>query len=507
MSPLAARQQTTPTATGPTAATIARALAWRGGGHVLTQVSWLGSMVILAALLPPRAFGTVAAGMTIVAVTTLLMESGTSGSVIATREVTYEGLRSAAITNLVLGVALTALTVALAGPVTANLAEGSDPAVLRALMLSIVLAALGIVPLALLVKALEFKRRTLVTLAAATASAVLALAIALLGGGVWALVVRQVAFQALLTILAWIAVRDMFPPRTRRSEASRRRFGLPAFSWFFLLALADFFALSFDNLLVGGLTDATQLGFYSLAFSLAFTPLTQISWQVGGVLFPATALTEDLAVVGRRTAKAAGLVALLLVPFVPPALVLAPVVLPAVFGDEWTPMVAPFQILIVVGVAHGILNLIGESLSGTGNIEFRAKLHLVWAATAALAVIGLTSTLGIRGAALAHLLVFLGLAAAYLFLGTRRIGASAREFAAAVAPVLGLAAAQGLVTAAVAVALHEGGAPQGLAYTAAAVTGFAVFLSLLLRLRPSVLGEGAALFRAAMSKASSGPTP
>ncbi len=500
MFPLAARRQTTSTTAGPTLATVARALAWRGGGHAVTQVSWLGSMVILAALLPPRAFGTVAAGMTIVAVVTLLMEAGTSGSVITARDLTFEGLRSAVITNFLLGLALTVLTIALAGPVTANLAQGSDSAVLRVLMLSIVLGALGIVPLALLVRALEFKRRTLVTLVAATASAFLALLCAVLGGGVWALVVRQLSFQALMTTLSWIAVRDMVPARARRSEARSPRFGMPTFSWFFLLALADFVALSFDNLLVGGLTNATDLGFYSLAFSLAFTPLTQISWQVGGVLFPAAALTEDLDVVARRTLKAARLVALLLLPLLTPALILAPVVLPAVFGGEWKPMVAPFQILLVVGVAHGILNLIGESLSGTGNIKFRAKVHLVWASMTTLAVVALTSTLGIRGAALAHLLVFLLLAAAYVGRGTRRIGLSARELAGGLAPVLGLAAAQGLVTASVAGSLTQAGVDQTLAYVMAAAIGLGLFMILLPRLQPEVLGEGRAVFRA-LSKA------
>lgn len=501
MPPLAARQSTTPTAAGPTLATIAKALAWRSGGHALTQVSWLGSIVILAALLPPRAFGTVAAAMTIVAVTTLLMESGTSGSIIAARDLTFERLKSAAITSFLLGLTLTVLTVALAEPVTANFARGSDPAVLRALMLTIVLAALGIVPLAVLVKALEFKRRTLITLAAATASAFLALLTAVLGGGVWALVVRQISFQALLTALAWIAVRDMLPARAQRPEVRSQRYGIPTFSWFFLLALSDFFALSFDNLLVGGLTDATELGLYSLAFSLAFTPLTQISWQVGGVLFPAAALTENLDVVARRTLKTARLVALLLLPFVPPALVMAPVLLPAVFGGEWTPMVPTFQILLVVGVAHGILNLIGESLSGTGNIKFRAKVHLLWAAMTTLAVVALTSTLGIRGAALAHLLVFLLLAGAYLSRGTRLIGLSAREFVGGLAPVVGLATAQGLFTAIVAGSLIKAGVEQALAHTAAAVMGLGLFVILLLRLRPQVFGEARAVLRAALAKA------
>ena len=201
----------------------------------------------------------------------------------------------------------------------------------------------------------------------------------------------------------------------REPAGERRRVSLRQAGWvgFFMLALTDFVALNSDFLVVGHIDEAESLGLYSLAFTLAFAPLTQVSWQVGRVLFPAAAATVDLATVARRTLVSVRMMGLILLPFVPPAIVLAPVVLPGLLGDEWKAMVAPFQILLVVGVGQAMVGMIGESLSGTGNIGWRARVNAVWAAGMVGALILLVSEDGIRGAAWAHAALFVPLALAY----------------------------------------------------------------------------------------------
>ncbi len=75
---------------------------------------------------------------------------------------------------------------------------------------------------------------------------------------------------------------------------------------FFMLAFTDFVALNSDFLVVGHLDGGRpSLGLYSLAFTLAFAPVTQVSWQVGRVLFPAAAATVDLATVAPAHAVSA----------------------------------------------------------------------------------------------------------------------------------------------------------------------------------------------------------
>ena len=486
--PVAAPPQTAPTRAG-----VARAVSWMGIGHVASQGLFFASLIVLAALLPPRAFGSVATGMVLVNLAGLLVDSGTRGSIIATPELTRADLRGAVALNVGVGLAATVAIAALAGPIVGTFAGGGDAAVIRVLSIGVVVYAVGISPLALMQKGIQFKRFAAVNIFAATASSVAGIAAGLAGAGVWALVVRQLTSMALLSAAAWIAARDLVPPH---DAADQRRVRLRQAGWagFFALALTDFIALNTDFLVVGHLSRATGLGLYSLAFTLAFAPLTQVSWQIGRVLFPAAAATESLETVGRRTLVALRLMGLLLLPFVVPVVVLAPSLVPGVLGDEWKPMVAPFQILLCVGVGHALVGMIGESLSGTGNIGFRARVNAVWAVGMVGALIVLVNLDGIRGAALAHAALFGPFAAAYVVLGARKLGENGRRVLGALAPIALAVAAQALVTVGALNALEALGAAPLPAAAIGTAAGGAVIAALLLRLPSSPLREGRAVF-------------
>ena len=488
----------------PSRARVARAVSWMGVGHVASQGLWLGSLLLLATLVEPSAFGSLATGMVLVNLAGLLVDSGTRGSIISAPTLTRAEVRGAVALNLGVGLAATAAIAALAGPITATFADGGDPQAIRVLSLGVVLYAAGITPLALLQKNMQFRAFAGANIGAATVSSAVGIAAGLAGAGVWALVARQLASMALLSVIAWVMARRLVP--ARESAGERRRVSLRQAGWvgFFMLALTDFVALNSDFLVVGHIDEAESLGLYSLAFTLAFAPLTQVSWQVGRVLFPAAAATADLATVARRTLVSLRMMGLILLPFVPPAIVLAPVILPGLLGDEWTAMVAPFQILLVVGVGQAMVGMIGESLSGTGNIGWRARVNAVWAAGMVGALILLVSADGIRGAAWAHAAMFVPLALAYGTWGARKVGLDGRRVVAAVVPLVAPFALQCAVTFGAAALLRTAGIEDGWAAAGGAVLGGVALALALLRLPSSPLVEGRAVLADAVGR---GQTP
>jgi O-antigen/teichoic acid export membrane protein len=405
-----------------------------GAGHVVGQAFWFGSLLVLATMLPPRAFGTVAIGLLMVTAMTRLMEAGTRGSIIVAPELGRSQILTALAQNVGVGIALSGAIALAAAPMAHGFAHGGETLVLVALGASVTLYAPAIVPLALLEKSFAFKRRAAVQATSTITASSVAVLAAALGAGVWSLVIRQVLFQGLLALLGWIAARDLVParaagPKTVRWERLARRGAIG----FLLFSLTDFVVFNADYLTVGHFTNASQLGLYSLAFTVAFAPVTQFSAQLGSVLFPAAA-ASDPETIRRRTIGGVRLTCIVLLPIVPIAVLLAPVLVPAVLGARWRGMVAPFQILVVVGVAHAILNVIGESLSGTGNIGFRARVNVVWMLGMIGALIVLVQADGIRGAALAHLVLYLPVAAAYGVWGMRRLGADPRQLGRALLP-------------------------------------------------------------------------
>src|SRR5205807_10056597 len=138
-----------------------------------------------------------------------------------------------------------AATAAAAGRIAGAFASGGDVTAIRVLCAGVFLCALGSAPLALLQKRLRFKQYAGANIAAATVSAAIGIAAGLAGAGVWALVVRQLASMALLTLFAWVAARDLIPRRPPGDPGGvgrafgRRQAGRVGF---FLLALTELVA-------------------------------------------------------------------------------------------------------------------------------------------------------------------------------------------------------------------------------------------------------------------------
>ena len=458
-----------PAAAAPSASVVVRSLSWVGAGHVVGQAFWFGSLLVLAALLPPKAFGTVAIGLLLVTAATRTMESGTRGSIITSKGLTRTEVRNTLAFNLLVGITLAIVIALTARPMVSFFAAGSNALVLAALGLSVALYAPAIVPLALLEKNLKYKPRATVQVAATMTASILAVACALLGAGVWALVIRQLLYQAMLAVVGWFAaVRAGVLPAPEKGVVNGswrmpRRVGAAAFM---LFSLTDFVVFNADSLTVGHLTDTRRLGLYALAFTLAFAPVTQFSAQIGGVLFSASS-ASDPETIRRRTISGVRLTCLLLLPVVPVAIVLAPVAIPTLLGEKWAEMVPVFQILILVGVAHAVMNVIGESLSGTGNIGYRARINLVWMVAMIGALFALVRLDGIRGAGAAHLGLYLPVMVAYVVGGMRLLGSGWRQLAGPLRPVLVMFALQAAVTASVYYLLPSGVSDGARAFGAA----------------------------------------
>jgi O-antigen/teichoic acid export membrane protein len=481
---------------------VARGVSWVGAGHVVSQAAWFGSLFLIAGLVAPRAFGSVTIAMVMIQVAWLVVGSGTRGSLVMSSSVTRGQVWYALAVNVATGLAIGLLVMLMGARVIHVLAPGANTLVVQILAFSVAIYGISIVPLALLQKDLQFKRHAGANAGAAALSSAIAVIAALMGAGVWALVGRQILFQALLACFAWAWARRLLPARSAVRAAGRRALARPeGAGWFFALALISFVALNIDYVIVGHFTNVARLGLYSLAFTVAFAPMTQFAWQIGKVLFPTTARTEQLGVVGTRSGKAVGLTAALLLPCVPPAIVLAPTLLPGLLGPAWRPMVLPCQILLVAGMAHAVLAIIREFMLGSGSVSFCVRVEAVWLLGMALGLYAGVRLDGIDGAAIAHVALVLPLAAAYGIWGTRRIGSGPRRLWHALRGVLGPVAVESAVTVLTLGLADAAGAGSGAAAVAAAAAGLSTGLTLMWRADPSPLALGRSIVASARAGA------
>ena len=119
----------------------------------------------------------------------------------------------------------------------------------------------------------------------------------------------------------------------------------------------------------------------------------------------------------------------------------------------------------------------------------------MWCAATIVALFVLVTLDGIRGAALAHLIVFLPYAAVYATAGARRAGTSPSELWLALRPIVTAVGCQSAVTVAVTLGLR--GTGEDLAACAGALAGLLVVAVLLARDDDGSARQLASLLRAA----------
>ena len=456
----------------PTGRSLLGSAGWMTGSNLIAQAFAYGSLVALARWLEPASFGTVAVATAIVAAGVLFVDQGTWGAVIVERRLSRSILAQAFRRCLGTAVVLAAVMAAVSGTVVEHFAAGGHPGAVVAIAFCLPLHAIAVVPTALLQRSMQFRRLAGVNGVANIASALVAVVLASYGAGVWALVSRQLVLYALIAILSaglcLPALRSHAPVST---EPVPPRSGARAERWFFSFSVVYALTGSLDKFVVGLFGGAAVVGLYSVAATIAMAPWTQFSAQAGQVLFAAAASHPDD--FSRRTDQSTGLMALLMLPMLPVGVLVAPAVLPGVFGPEWAPVVPVFQLLLVVGVGNAIVNCIAEPLTGMGHMPFRTRIMIVQSLATLVALLLLVPIDGIVGAALAQLVVFLPYGALYFTAGARRADTSLRRLWLSVRPAVGVLALQVAVSSLVLAVLMACGLSDAAAGCWAAAAGLA----------------------------------
>ena len=448
---------------------VAGGVRWGLIASIATQVARLAFVVALMRLLGPENFGIVGQASVYIAITYIFLHLGTAANIIQRPHLDRADVGSAWWINVALGSALAGLTV-IAAPVLADFFRTEQlTAVLRVLSICFVLKAMAVVPTALLYRNMRFRSIGIAEIASTFLAGGLAVVAAANGAGYWALVVQTVAMDA---IYFGALVRISGRPELTWSTSVAQ--GLWSFSSRVMGAeLIKYLSENTDKILVARVLGATQLGFYSLAYRVLQLPLLMME-QAGRVILPTfSRLQDERERLAHLFLRATESVALVVCPAMTLTILCAPVAVPAVLGEAWTPAVVPLQLLAAMTVQYLILSVTPAVVLAVGRAdwEFRWSIvTLVFALTAFL--IGVNW--GITGVAAAYLIMGLALSPIRLAMIQRIIPISGWVYLRVLAPALSSSAALGGVWLVVAAVLR--GTTSGLPLLAgASVAGMAAY--------------------------------
>lgn len=424
------------------AGSITAGARWALLAGLVARLGGPAFLVILAHILAPEDFGLMAVAMVVIAFVTLFQDLGLKPALVQ-RADAPEGLCLAVFWGSA-AIGLTWFAVVwLTAPWAAAVFQNPDVVpILRALSAVFLVAPLGTVPEALLLREMDFRGLFAVELVPGLVPGAVALTLGLMGLGVWALVWGTLTGGALRTLVLWRMVawrpRGMPPAGAWRGLS---RFG----GWVSLESLLGWAITYVDQAAAGRFLGTAALGYYRMGISLALFPATGVADVLRRILLPAYSRHQDdperIRVAFERCVH---MVALVTVPFGAAAVAFADPLVPLVLGARWAPVVPVVQFLAVNGVLAALVTVAPPLYKAMGRVEIMPKFFLARAAVS-VPVYWFAAQRGLGELVAAKLLLACLFVPANLLIGVRVFGASVRRVLVPVATAAAAAAAAALL--------------------------------------------------------------
>jgi len=446
-------------------------------------------------MLDPADFGLAAMMTVVIGLATALADAGIGDAIIARQVSRRDHLSSLYWANVLIGVATAALVLASTPLLTAFYAEPRLAELVPFAAAVFVMAPLGRQFAVLLQKDLRFRTLARVETVSALASPVVAIPLAIAGAGAASILSGLLASTAVKAgMLVWTGWRTWRPSLRLKADDLREYvgFGLNRMGE----RLTTYLGSNVDYILIGRFLGVEALGIYSIPFQLVIIPQTRLNPVLTRVAFPIFARRQrDDAALRRGFLELTQLVAFVTFPLMAGVAVVAPELVPVVFGPQWAASVPILQIVSILGALFALGNTQGPIYLAKNRPDLSLKISLGRLAVLSAAVY-LVVTSGLINVAWTYVVVIAGMFVVARIMLERLIGLSPLAYLKTLASPL-LAA---LTMAAVVLGSTLGlerllGSPSAVVLVLQVVIGAGTYgLFLLWRERPYLLAMWRLLF-------------
>jgi PST family polysaccharide transporter len=234
-----------------------------------------------------------------------------------------------------------------------------------------------------------------------------------------------------------------------------------------------------------------------LAYNIILVPFNRLASPLHEVLYPVfSRLQDDLARLASAWLRAVRILAAVAVPSMLGLIVVAPDIVPLVFGRRWSDAVPVVQVLAWVGILLALQGLNSVVLQAIGRTRLLVRYAAAACALGAVSfVVGLPW--GIVGVASSFAVASTVTHLAYMALTARAVGTTFTAYLSAVGGVLQASVLAAALAGAVRALLAGAGVPVGARLAAAALVGLAAFAAACAWRAPAVGRELAQLRRRA----------
>jgi O-antigen/teichoic acid export membrane protein len=402
-------------------------VGWLLAQNVGARIISFASQIVLARILAPTDFASLALAGTVTVIFETLINFGVDDVLLQRQKTMRMWATPAFLTSLGLGVVSMLLVIA-ASPLAVRLYNASILYwILPIMAVGMPLGALSTVPAAKIRAALNFRFLALYATTELFVSQAAVIILALNDYGALSFVLPGPVLAAVRAAVFWIVAK----PQLRRMRPKQMRMMGKASSAVFGTRLITAMVSQGGYFVLGLFASKPEVGAYFFAFRLAVQPVQMLAGNLSAVLFPALAqLRYDFVRQREAALSACRVLAFTIMPYCFIQAAVARPLFGLLFGSKWDDAIVPAQILSV-GLAFDAVSWIaGALLSARGEFR-RAFIYSCIFSPVFFVVVGIGARFAsATGVATAVSLFYVFAPPSFSYLVFRRMGVPFRDIAA-----------------------------------------------------------------------------
>ena len=329
---------------------VVSGVVWSFAEKFLTMLVQMVVSIIVARRLMPEDFGVMAILTFFTSVALTIVDSGFSQTLIRKREPSDSDYRSVFLFNVVVALVLYFVLWALAAPIARFYGHSVIRDVAPVLFLLLPINSLCVVQTVMFTREFRFKLLSNIVFFASLVSGVVAVAMAVAGCGIWALVAQRLLQMGIKAVAFWLIRRW----RVRGGVSLSALREMAPFS--LRLLASDLIASIYNNvaqLFVGKIYSTASLGYYSQAQKLKDLAVISTVQSVQGVTYPALSkLSADDEKFSAGYERIVRLLSFVLFPAMLGLVAISSDMFMLLLGERWMPTVPYFRILALSGMVY-----------------------------------------------------------------------------------------------------------------------------------------------------------
>ena len=350
-------------------------LIWRFSERVGAKLISVIVNLILARILAPELYGTVAIVLVFTEILQVFVESGFGTALIQKKDADDLDFSSVFFFNLAVSIVLYAMLFA-AAPLIAKLYRKSELLeIVRIVGLILIIAGVRNVQQAYVSRNMLFKRFFFATLGGTVIAAIVGIGMAVKGFGVWAYVAQYLLNNLVGTLILWFTVKW----RPKLQFSLERLKGLFSYGWKLLVSsVLNIVSDKLRPLLIGYRFSASDLSFYNEGILFPNLIVDNVNSSIDSVLLPALSQQQDSAEnVKTMTRRAIQISSYIMWPLMIGLFVCAKPLVSLLLGEQWLPCIPFLRIFSLYYALFPIHTANRNAIKAMGRSDIFLKLEIL----------------------------------------------------------------------------------------------------------------------------------